>query len=547
MRLSLSRGKWLFLFLLVFPETGLLAKTWDGAASAAIGFAHFIFSIDILDEDRDQSAVSGGEQTVDFKSLLQEMVDRDRLARFPAPDRRYTCSQASSYERTSISPDKRGWYANNDWSHFIRSEMNNGRKEWVMMDARGPGCITRMWMGGVPPYGKLRFYIDGNQTPVITGQVEDIMGSDALVGAPFSAIRARGRNLYLPLPYQKKCKVTYDGRNFWESGRRDDRTWYIINYRTYKNKALKITSFAKSQLAEAASLVKQTGDTLLNPAGHIGEITDRRFKKRSLSPGENVSLSMNGPMALRKLSVRVMGADTTQVLDKTAIRLQFDGKETVHVPVGHFFGSGTGFHPFRGWYREVKPDGLMSCWWVMPFQRSAMITLENSGAAAVQAELGLEAGPWNWDARSMHFHSQMREEKLDVTGRAGRDWNFVTIPGRGVFVGDTLSIHNGTAAWWGEGDEKIRVDGEAFPSIFGTGTEDYYGYSYGNPSFFEAPFHAQPTGAGNSRVGYTTNTRSRSLDAIPFTKSLQFDMEVWHWASCTITYKATTYWYRLPE
>ena len=46
-------------------------------------------------------------------------------------------------------------------------------------------------------------------------------------------------------------------------------------------------------------------------------------------------------------------------------------------------------------------------------------------------------------------------------------------------VGDTLALHNGAAAWWGEGDEKIFVDGETFPSHFGTGSEDYYGYSFG--------------------------------------------------------------------
>jgi len=114
-------------------------------------------------------------------------------------------------------------------------------------------------------------------------------------------------------------------------------------------------------------------------------------------------------------------------------------------------------------------------------------------------------------------------------------------------VGDTLALHNGAAAWWGEGDEKIFVDGETFPSHFGTGSEDYYGYSFGDlGTFWEAPFHAEPRWEGNRKPGFVTVTRTRSLDAIPFTQSLQFDLEVWHWAATKMTYAAATYWYARP-
>jgi hypothetical protein len=110
-----------------------------------------------------------------------------------------------------------------------------------------------------------------------------------------------------------------------------------------------------------------------------------------------------------------------------------------------------------------------------------------------------------------------------------------------------LSLHNGAAGWWGEGDEKIFVDAEVFPSHFGTGTEDYYGYSYGNAASFEAPFHAQPRGKGNNAVAYTTNTRTRGLDAIPFDKSLRLDMELWHWASTKLTCAVATHWYATQD
>jgi hypothetical protein len=122
----------------------------------------------------------------------------------------------------------------------------------------------------------------------------------------------------------------------------------------------------------------------------------------------------------------------------------------------------------------------------------------------------------------------------------------VTARGKGVYVGDTLTVFNGSAAWWGEGDEKIFVDGEKFPSHFGTGTEDYYGYAWCKAEFFQAPFHAQPEGSGNLAGGFSVNSRYRGLDAIPFWQSIQFDMELWHWADTKINYAPTSFWYARP-
>ena len=135
----------------------------------------------------------------------------------------------------------------------------------------------------------------------------------------------------------------------------------------------------------------------------------------------------------------------------------------------------------------------------------------------------------------MHFHATWRQlTEVETLGNLVEDpkavdVNYVTGRRKGVYVGDTLTMFNGDA-WWGEGDEKVYVDGEKFPSHFGTGTEDYYGYAWCRPEYFTAPFHAQPEGGGQSAGGFSVNYRYRALDAIPFTKSFQFDMELWHWA-----------------
>ena len=148
----------------------------------------------------------------------------------------------------------------------------------------------------------------------------------------------------------------------------------------------------------------------------------------------------------------------------------------------------------------------------------------------------------------MHFHAKWRT--ADMKTRPFHDWTYCDLKGKGVFVGDMLSIMSPVGAWWGEGDEKIFVDGETFPSWFGTGSEDYYGYAWSNPEPFQHPYHNQTRCDGKgtgATFGLTSVNRFHILDAIPFDKSFRFDMECWHWdPNVTVNYAATSYWYARP-
>jgi hypothetical protein len=101
--------------------------------------------------------------------------------------------------------------------------------------------------------------------------------------------------------------------------------------------------------------------------------------------------------------------------------------------------------------------------------------------------------------------------------------------------------------WWGEGDEKIYVDGESFPSHFGTGTEDYYGYAWCFPGLFTHAYHSQSRCDGPGNYGRTSVNRFHILDRIPFRESFRFDMELWHWhEQCKVNMAVTSYWYARP-
>src|SRR5690606_37203941 len=181
--------------------------------------------------------------------------------------------------------------------------------------------------------------------------------------------------------------------------------------------------------------------------------------------------------------------DTPEVLRSLVLSATFDGRRTVWTPVGDFFGSGVGLNEHRDFFRMVNGDpeagaAFVSAW-AMPFERSAEIAIENLGEATVHGMLVAAIDGYAWTERSMHFHAVWRQER-EASTLPRRDFNYAEVRGKGVLVGDLLTITNPVPQWWGEGDEKIYVDGEAFPSHFGTGTEDYYGYAWCDPTPFRA-------------------------------------------------------------
>ncbi len=99
------------------------------------------------------------ENSVSLESLLMGMVDRDALARWPNPA--YNSKEFSSYDRRSVSPDKPGWFANWDQGNYLRMENNQGRTEYVMMDADGSGAIVCFFKASTDPAATVRIYLDG--------------------------------------------------------------------------------------------------------------------------------------------------------------------------------------------------------------------------------------------------------------------------------------------------------------------------------------------------------------------------------------------------
>jgi len=312
---------------------------------------------------------SNAEQ-IDLGSLLKEMFDRSRIAEFPEPA--FVCRQASSYNRKSREPGTVGWFATDDYSNFRGHEQIDGRREWVMLDVDGPGVIVRWWITQYKYDGIIRVYLDGSDKPVLKGKGDELVGGRRarVVGSPLSAVRAAGCNLYLPIPFEKHCKITYDGPNAKETRKFADNIYYNINYLQYPEGA-NVKTFTTADLKANAELLDKVQRELLEQQKNRLD-ADRTVKggKQLLESGQSMTREVASGGAICMLKVKVSGDDVKQATRSTLIKADFDGKQRVWAPIGEFFGSGLGINPFKGWWRQVEKDGWMSCWWPMPFKNN---------------------------------------------------------------------------------------------------------------------------------------------------------------------------------
>jgi len=501
-----------------------------------------------------RSALSA--EPVTLESLLREIVNRSELTREPDP--KYSTKAATSYDRASrvnnpadgLYVEKngrdwgKGWFANRDFGQYVRVENNNGRTENVLMDDKGPGAIVRWWATANND-GFIRIYLDGSDRPAIEMKPAELVGGNKLAPYPFSFKASndktnppwRGHDLYLPIPYQKGCKVT------WEGGG----SYYQIGYRKY-TQGTNVKTFTMDQLNTAKDLMKRVAELL---TGKDPTVSGKTIAQSDLilPPEESTALTLSGAKAITKFLVQLEAKDYEQALRSTVACIRFDGRQTAWIPVGSLVGVGYSDEKNDTYY--VKADnktGTLSTYYVMPFRKSAAITLTNYGRQPVNVKrFEATVDNYRWDERSLYFNATWFElRNISTVNRS--DLNYVTVLGSGRYVGTSITIFNTCAlknnqTWWGEGDDKVYVDGETFPSIFGTGTEDYFGYAYCRPQRFWTPFISQPRGEGNKKWGYSNNNRYHMLDDIPFTESIKFDMEIWHPFRKNMNYAVATFFY----
>jgi hypothetical protein len=245
-----------------------------------------------------------------------------------------------------------------------------------------------------------------------------------------------------------------------------------------------------------------------------------------LMPGESVNMPLlEGPGVITHIWM-TSHAGWAGELNALVLRIYYDGRETpgVEVPLGDFFAVGQGKPAsVESIPVQVSPSGSLSCFWRMPFRKSARIVVTNDNP---DRSTGLY---WQVDwaqtpeipANTPYFYAKFRREYPAV---AGRDYTIADLTGRGLYVGTVFSVTMAQDGWFGEGDDFFYIDGETTPSLQGTGSEDYFNDAWGF-RVRTGPWFGQPRwqgeAAGDSAVCY----RWHLADPIYFTQSLLFAIE----------------------
>jgi len=494
------------------------------------------------------ASAAHAQEKLTYLDLVKRLTDLERLAVLPAPGD--TCAQWSSYDRASKYDEATGkyekWDANADGKGIIRQEGDL----IVMAEMEGPGCIWRIWSAKADA-GHVKIYLDGAAAPAV-----DLPFAGYFDGktAPFVYpslvhMTARGINNYVPIPYQKSCKIVAE--KGWGN-------YYHFGYETFP-KGTVVPTFKMALSAEEAAALAAADAVLSDKRGvdldaaAVGDLSIG-LHPGCVKVGEAKTIAhLDGPGAIRRIWFKVYPPATREdeiaAMRGLAIRITWDGEKTpaVWAPLGDFFGSAPGINDYSSLPLGMSHgDAGFYSRWYMPFEKSALVEIVNDGEFERSFECKITHAPLVRPAAELgRFHAKWhRDSLLPAEPERKIDWTMLKTQGRGRFCGVMLHIWNPKGGWWGEGDEKFFVDGEKFPSTIGTGSEDYFGYAWGMAQFFENAYHDQTFVRNNK--GHVSVNRWHITDNVPFQKSFEGCIEKYFPNSKPTLYACTAYWYLAP-
>lgn len=254
----------------------------------------------------------------------------------------------------------------------------------------------------------------------------------------------------------------------------------------------------------------------------------------------NVLLDAQGPGVITHIWLTFLGPEKQDWAtngsanhQEMLLRIYWDGSDRpgVEAPVGDFFANCFGKRSEVISLPVVVEGGdAYNCYWRMPFHKSARIEIVNQSTKSI----GLLYYNIDWikkdslPADTPYFYAQYRQE-YPVT--PGQDYVLLDTTGKGCYVGTVLAVRTRSPGWFGEGDEKIYINGETQPSIWGTGTEDYFCSAWGlkrvNTPYFGVPYCDQLGLIG----GHISAYRWHLNDPVVFDRGIKVTFEHFGWTS----------------
>jgi len=287
---------------------------------------------------------------------------------------------------------------------------------------------------------------------------------------------------------------------------------------------------------KGARAVPKVGDPDLPFAGAAKDLGQGWKVRPFLKPkaGQTVTImDTSGPGVIQHIW---MATETNWAGNGRACVLRFYWDDepfpSVEVPLTDFFAVGHDlFAPVKSLAVVVNPTSALNAYWPMPFRKRAKVTFTNESGKdisllAYQITYALTPVP----QKAGYFHAQWRRS---VTQRNKPVHTILdSVQGEGRYIGTFLAWTQLSEGWFGEGEIKFFLDGDRdFPTICGTGTEDYFGASYGLPTAFTGPYSGSTLSPDN-KVGPRKWSlyRWHIMDPICFRRDVHVSIQALGWS-----------------
>ena len=301
-----------------------------------------------------------------------------------------------------------------------------------------------------------------------------------------------------------------------------------INHISLLSNAQSRSICGENPRGEVAGACKEVPDEK-NPASNLG----KGWKVRPCIPvkkGETICLAdIQGPGQITHIWMTVID----KVYRNLILRIYWDGEDTpsVETPIGDFFCNG---HALRYNVNSMmilsNPSGGFNSYWPMPFRKSCKITIESTHHEDTELFFyQIDYTLCEIPREAAYFHALYRRATTD---RQNPDYLIVdNIQGQGHYVGTFLAWSQLSNGWWGEGEVKFYMDGDQeYPTICGTGTEDYFGGAWCFGETYSTPFLGYPLWRKEpGEVPKHACYRWHIMDPIRFQKNLKVTIQALGW------------------
>jgi hypothetical protein len=475
---------------------------------------------------------------------------------------------ARAYMRSTY--DRSGGNERADASHFLYQEADDFN---VTLDVQSPGVLYFVrynhWHGS--PW---HYEVDHKDHIVQeTSTVDPLHPTNGSVFLPerlfpkplaWTWADTKGADLsWVPIGFTQSFRMAYS-RTFYGTG-------YYIYHQFVDGAKLSraITSWNGNTPpdTDVLDLVNRAGSDLA-PSG-TGGIREQSGRIQ-LPASQTIAVwtDAHGPSMVRALEFSVPRGQAL-AFSKARLRVTWDGRNSASIdsPISQFYGAGTLYNRDNREYLvksfpmvvRYSPDRVyLSCYFPMPFFRSARVELTGADVPIADVEWKVRSAPYRDPANFVgYFHATYRDHPAPEPGKdlvlldttrteGGGDWS-------GQFVGTSFIFSHAAVLNTLEGDPRFFFDDSRTPQAQGTGTEEWGGGGdYWGGENMTLPFAGHPTGAKNAQTAINEEDKIESAyrfllaDLMPFGKNARIQLEHGSVNESTQHYETVTYWYGLP-